>query len=373
MSRTRLTPRPTAAARVGPRVRDLERWRQPGPRREEDVIVNRHRIDVVTRHVELCLESSGDTVVLLTAQNTELADVVRFCLDSLDCEIIEIQVSSGIDPVCHPSVSSALDGADLVIDLARATRPQPDHGANRLSETASSGPAPRTLAIGIDDIAVLDHLVAHPGLARRADRLGALVAAGHDLVIDTPDGAQLVVGVAGADAIADVGRPTDSAPHADWPASAVWIEPDSELVRGLILAMPGDLITGSGHILRSPVQLEVEGGHLVEIHGDSGDADMVRAQLEHQGDDDAYLLCRVGLGLGLTRPLPPSQLFHTGRLAPGRGPDAAGACTISFGDGAVDLTLTSVSVALDDAPLVVDGGLVGPLLPDVYERAAGDL
>lgn len=328
---------------------------------------------MVARHVELCLESSGNTVVLLTAQSTELSDLVRFCLDSLDCETIEIQVSSSIDPVRHPSVSSALAGADLVIDLARATAPQPSRYASQLSETESSGPTPRTLAIGIDDIAVLDHLVAHPGLARRADRLGALLAAGHDLVIDTPEGAQLVVGVAGADAITDVGRPTDSAPHADWPASAVWIEPDSELVSGLILAMPGDLITGSGHILRSPVQLEVEGGHLVEIHGDSGDADMVRAQLEHQGHDDAYLICRVGLGLGLTRPLPSRQLFHTGRLAPGRGPDAAGTCTVSFGEGAVDLTLTSVSLALDNAPLVVDGELVGPLLPDVYERAAADL
>ena len=58
------------------------------------------------------------------------------------------------------------------------------------------------------------------------------------------------------------------------------------------------------------------------------------------------------------------------RLAKGRGPHTAGACTLVFGDSDLTLTLARANVVTGDDPLTIEGELYGALVADVYEQAA---
>ena len=161
-----------------------------------------------------------------------------------------------------------------------------------------------------------------------------------------------------------------------WPAGAVWTRPKRSTIAGGIVAMPGDLVVEAGHVLRSPVRIEIDSGKVTDVFGDSADADVVRSQLESLDDDRAYDIAEVGWGMSLTRQSGGIGPFDAALMAPGRGLSTAGRVNVRAGsrsDPGVSVTfsLAATSVAVDGQESVADGDLIGQLAPDVYERTAG--
>lgn len=212
--------------------------------------------------------------------------------------------------------------------------------------------------------------------SRRVDAAEGLLRAAATLVVSSPAGTSLTADITDASTRADTGIAAQQGTLAHWPAGGVWTRPKRTTITGCVVAMPGDLVVEAGHVLRSPVRVEIEAGKLTEVLGDSADADIVRSQLEHLDDDRAYDIAEIGWGMSLTRPAVGSRPTGTDLLAPGRGASESGRVNVRAGarsetDLGVTLSLAATSCRLDDLDVVADGALTGTLAPDVYERTAG--
>ncbi len=304
-----------------------------------------------------------------------LRQVFALGLERHGCQVIELIVRSGDlldggDPVDIEAVALALTAADLVIDV-HGSLVDRSRAADEVTEES------RVLAVDIDHLHELDHLVAHPGLAKRLARAAELLEHGSSMVISTDAGTLLRVGLRGSEVQTSAGTVTSAGELAHWPAGIVWARPEPEATSGCVLAMPGDLIHEARHLIRSPVRIEVEKGRITDVIGDSTDADITRTQLEGLGNEHAYDIAQVGWGMNLTRHASELGIFDPLRLAAGRGPLAAGRVNLRTAGSAhgadlgVTLGLGDASVTIDGVEVISAGTLEGVLAPDIYERAAG--
>ncbi len=312
-------------------------------------------------------------VLATDAGDPTLRNVVSICLDRLGCRVSEVVVgSSGVlnggDPVDNEAVVAALLHSDLIVDLSGNLVEQSDALDEILDEA-------RVLAIDVRSTAQLDTLVAHPGLARRLDRASELLTDAKVLTISTKAGTSLRAQLARTDVTLSDGTAASVGEIAHWPAGGVWVDIGDSKIDGSIVAMPGDLLADAGHIMRSPVRVEIEGGRLVDVLGDTADADVVRSYLESFDNELAYKVADLGWGMNLTRSPSALGLFDPEHLALGRGVLAAG--RVNVRTGAPDQAATGITLSLSNASVLVDateavthGNLEGALAPDIYERAA---
>lgn len=316
--------------------------------------------------------TSDDVAVVLSTDTTdpELGKAARHALERIGCSVLDIAVASRTDhqdPIDNDVVLAGLGAADLIVDVANLIQPS-SHRTRLVRST-------RVLAINVDAASDLDRLVAHPGLPRRVEHLDRLCADAASLSIIAATGdVRLTVALEANRRRLDRGVADRTGELARWPAGAVWVRPNSGGVNGTVVLMPGDIVLEARHLVATPVRVDIEHGHLVEIIGDSADADVIRSQLEaHSDADTAYQIHEIGFGLNLTRAAPSTGPFDVAKLAVGQGAAAAGRCSVRFGtDAAPSLTLTmaGASVVLDDRAVIEAGALSGAVAPDVYERAA---
>ena len=126
-------------------------------------------------------------------------------------------------------------------------------------------------------------------------------------------------------------------------------------------------------MLSDPVHLEIENGNLVEILGDSVDANLMRIHLQNEPNTDtAYKLNSVSLGLALTRELQHDDLLGQELLPIGQNIHHAGWSSVNIGSS-MTLTLTQATVLFDDQMIFESGKLTGVLQPDPYERSAAGI
>jgi 2,5-dihydroxypyridine 5,6-dioxygenase len=319
------------------------------------------RIETITRQLELCEVGRGDVAAVLSGSDSDesIVEIVASALGRLGCITVQLGIGPITDAVAPAAVRAALGQADVVVDVRSGL-------SARLGQLAPDG---RCLILDIADVNGLDHLVSHPGVAQRAGRLSDLLWASNSFRIEGASRAALQIRLEACRVHDEIGVASRPGDVARFPAATVWCAPDPTLVSGTVVAMPGDVVAEAGHILRSPVRLEIDRGHLVEILGESDDADLIRVQLEHHDTDAAYVVARIGIGLALTRAIAAPSPFSPTRITALPAIAGAGNCTVVFGE-ALTLTLTSASVSVHETPVVIEGRLVGALTPDIYEQAA---
>lgn len=330
----------------------------------------------MTRQLELCDAVAGETAIVLATDidDAELRGLFALALERLGCQVAEIIVRSGAlldggDPVDTEAVALALTAADLVVDInGRLLERSTAH--DEILEQA------RILAIDVGSVSEIDHLVAHPGLAKRLRRAEELLEHASALTVSSPAGTLLKMSVKDVRSQSSPGTVAQPGQLAHWPAGAVWSLPKRSSITGCVVAMPGDIIHEAGHLIRSPVRLEISNGKINDVLGDTADADILRSHLEAVDDEHALEIAEVGWGMNLTRRGSELGPFDTARMAAGRGPLAAGQVNLRSGsrtDAEVGLTLSlgGASVVVDDLELITNGALEGVLAPDIYERAAG--
>lgn len=344
-----------------------------GSDRSRGAAINTWRwIDTVTRQLELCGVTPDETVTVLATDtnDAELRTLFALALERLECTAIELVVRSaellhGGDPVDNGAVAAALLHSDLVIDLGRDLVERSMAREEILDEA-------RVIAIDVDTPHDLDHLTAHPGLAKRVDRAVEILDEGSSMRIGSLAGTSLRADLEGAAVSSASGLASAVGDLVHWPGGAVWAQ--ASAIDGTIVAMPGDMLSEARHLLRSPVRLEVTRGKLVEVLGETVDADVVRSYLEGLDHDDAYTITMIGWGMNLTHGASSLARFDPLRLAAGRGPLTAGLVNLRIGgpgQHGITLSLADASATVDNLDVVIDGSLHGTLAPDVYERAAG--
>lgn len=344
------------------------------PRR--DAVTTWRWIDTVTRQLELCAAVAGETAVVL-ASDTDDADLralFALGLERLGCEVVEVIVRSGAvldggDPVDNEAIALALTTADLVVDVNGGL--VADSAArNEILEQS------RVLAVDVGSLSELDHLVAHPGLAKRLQKAEEVLEGATKLTISSEAGTSLTMEIGEATRRVVAGTVGGPGELERWPAGAVWTRPKRSSVNGTVIIMPGDILSEAGHLVRSPVRLDITNGRINEVLGEATDADVIRTHLEGLDDEHAHDIAEVGWGMNLTRRLSEIGPFDEGRLGPGRGPLAAGQVNIRTGsrvdaDAGFTISLSRATMSLDKANVVLAGVLDGTLAPDIYERAAG--
>lgn len=304
----------------------------------------------------------------------DLRAIMALGLERLGCRVTELIVRSGAlldggDPVDNEAVAAALLHAQLIIDLDGGLVESSTVREEILDEA-------RVLAVDIDTVAELDHLIAHPGLIKRIERGDQMVRGAQQLTLTSPAGTLVEANLADATPTSQFGTVGDVGELAHWPGGAVWVSPQPNGIGGAVIAMPGDIVTEASHVVHSPVRMDIEEGRIVEVSGETADADLIRSYLEAPDDDDAYVITGLGWGMNLTRDAEVTGLLDPGRLAAGRGQHTAGVVNIRAGGAdrpgrrGLTLSLSNASATLDDLDAVQDGELQGALAPDIYERAA---
>ena len=287
-------------------------------------------------------------------------------LERIGCNVFHASsCSQSQDALGHPSIAKALEQADFVVDLTGNLSESP-----AISEHMKDL---RILVLNCNDVPELNRLVVSSGVARRAQALDRLAASSQEFKIQSGLGSILSAGFSAAQCNAETGIASQTGQTAKWPSGIFHITFEEKQVSGELVLMPGDIFMQAQRIISAPVHLEIENGNLVEILGDSTDANLIRAQLEIEHDANlAYRLRGASLGLNLIRGNIDESPFDHARLGLGRGCHAAGSCSVHVGSSTT-LTLTTATAMFDSQMVCELGDLSGSIQPDPYEKNAAGI
>ena len=306
----------------------------------------------------MCKASADENIIVVASENTdsELQTTTVAAIERIGCRALHVSLCSyPQDTLTHPFITSVLPSADFIIDLTGSFV-----RSSVLTECMSDL---RVLVLRCKDVRELRKLVVSSGVVRRAQALERLSSSSRELKIASGAGSFLTAGLASVQCVASTGIASRKGEVAEWPSGIFRMVFNAQQVNGEAVFMPGDIFTGTGRVLSAPIHLEIENGNLVEILGDSPDANFVRSHLESESDADmAYQLTNVSLGLTLTR-------HHQGAVPSDQREQQAGRCSIQIGNS-MALTMEKATVLFDDQFVFELGNLSGGLQPDPYEKNA---
>lgn len=329
-------------------------------------------INALSRQFELCgIEDTTQVVAL--AGDQDLAVLVRAALSRCRADAIEIRPIDGMvrdrSLQAHPALAAALAAAQVVVD---ATDPVPGEPGREL--------AGRQPDLGIQDGQRLVRLsgwatraeLFRPtvNLDRRCSRLADEIRSGDSLQVSDRHQVALQVDLADVRVESCGGRATEPGDAVRFPSGWVRAEPDAGSVTGELLVMPGDAVMPWGQFVRAPCRLVIEGGRLVDLEGEAGDADLLRSLFERADSLDAYLVTSLGVGMNPATAVTP-EAFASHLVDPELAHLGAGTVTVGFGGSAaqpvVGLALVAKSLEIEGRTAIRTGTLWGDFAPDIYE------
>ena len=166
--------------------------------------------------------------------------------------------------------------AELVIDLTDAHSPSPLFDEHREDI--------RVLSLKCRNVNELKRLVVSSGVARRAQILERLISSSKEIKILSDAGRLLSGSLSSVLYDAKTGVASQSGQVEEWPSGIFEIKFYEHRINGDLLLSPGDVFVEANRILSDPIQLEIEDGNLVEILGDSADANLMRTHLQNDTD-----------------------------------------------------------------------------------------
>lgn len=214
----------------------------------------------------------------------------------------------------------------------------------------------------------------HASLRHRVRSLVGAVESANSLTVSGANGTDISITLSGSRSGFDHGFVAADHNRASFPAGWVNVTPTGATVHGQLVLMPGDANLNAGRLINSPIVLQIVDDHISSIDGDSPDADIMRALLEHPGETSAFGIAAVSIGLNPGAVV--SGPFDNRLLDPIISRLLAGVVQLSFGNNLVadrpcpqtlTVALRGRSVHLDALPVVVGGQLGGDFAPDVYE------
>jgi len=211
------------------------------------------------------------------------------------------------------------------------------------------------------------------GVLHRSNRIHTLLHNTDHISINSEAGTNLVFSIDALKYDTYTGVPEQEGDLAIWPTGYVNFSADATGLEGEIVLMPGDIINDALHLVKNPVVLQIRGGNIVEIVGESSDANLLKAQLESFSDrEHAYMMKGFSVGLLYFRGGCFSGLFDPRKVSAVDTTLRGGWTTLIFGNNianSLSVTLTSPNLLFDNVEIFLKGDFAATMEPDIYELA----
>ena len=197
----------------------------------------------------------------------------------------------------------------------------------------------RTLGIDYSDIAA------------RSNQVAAILSAGHEAILTSPLGTEVIFGISGRTAVADTGFFTQAGDGGNLPAGEAFLAPVEGTTNGIIV-FDGSF---ADIVIDEPITLVVKQGHAIDIRGGEG-ARLLNTRLARVGKD-GYNIAELGVGTNDAARinsilLEVEKVFETVHVALGNSKHIGGEVDIPFHSDGVILSPT---LAVDGHYILKDG------------------
>lgn len=257
--------------------------------------------------LQRCGVQRGDACAVLaeTQSRPALVELAGLALRQLGARAFTLTVPT--PPVTTPvpvrstGASGALGGQAAALEALARCALIVDCTVEGLQHAAE---LPRILAAGARVLVVSNE---HPEILERClpraedeaqarDAMRRLKAA-RRLTVTSRAGTELAIDLAGARVGGVWGFTSKPGTLTHWPGGLVLTFPAAGCVKGTLVLDRGDVNLTFKRYLEAPVRLTIADDHVVEVTGDSVDAELMRSQFAAWADRSAYAVSHVGWGL----------------------------------------------------------------------------
>jgi len=134
-------------------------------------------------------------------------------------------------------------------------------------------------------------------LEQRVRAAAKMLRAAKRMRVDSRAGTDLVIDMEGAATVGVWGWTDKPGTLAHWPGGIVVSFPKKSAVNGMLVLDRGDINLTFKRYLEEDVALKIEDDYVVDVAGESTDAELMRRYLAAWGDREAYAVSHVGFGL----------------------------------------------------------------------------
>ncbi len=327
--------------------------------------------------LQRCGVQRGDVCAVLGESQSRplLMQLASLALHQLGAQYFQVSVPTPAlaapVPVRSTGASSALTGQQPVVQaLARCalvvdcTVEGLQHAAE-LPQILAGGA--RVLVVSNEHPEILERCLPQPEDEAQAREAMRRLKGAKRMQVRSAAGTDLSVELAGARIGGVWGYTSKPGTLTHWPGGLVLAFPAAGAVHGRLVLNRGDVNLTFKRYLQDPVRLDIADDHVVELVGDSPDAELMRGYFAAWGERAAYAVSHVGWGLNRRarwdamafydkhdfngtelRAFAGSFLYSTGAN------EVAGRHTL----GHFDLPLRGCTVELDGEAVVRDGVLL---------------
>ena len=321
-----------------------------------------------------CEVKEGEVAVLLheAASKPEIVETARMALEMIGAAVADVRMPTpanpGPLPIRSTGASQALAGhraavaacatADFVVDCtAEGLLHAPE-----LGQILEGGA--RILMISAEHPENAERWAHDPSFKDKVDHGVGLIKAASQMTITSAAGTDLTVDLTDAFRAGSYGWCTEPGSIAHWPGGLVLAFPAANTVNGTVVLAPGDINLTFNEYLHEAITLTLENDYVVDIAGESHDAELMRSYLAAFEEPEAYAISHIGWGMNPAARWEALAMWDKSALNGTELRAFAGNVVFSTGANEVagrfcrghfDLPMRNCTVALD-GDVVVDAG-----------------
>jgi 2,5-dihydroxypyridine 5,6-dioxygenase len=339
------------------------------------VKIDAEMLDLFTRELTLCGVKTGETLVVLTADDEwqDHAQAFMAAASQLGATTFSLNVSRGQSNAVgvqgrHPLVGNelamrTLKSADMVIDMV---------GLLFSREQAEIQAAGARILRVMEPFHILKQMFPTEDLRRRVEYAKGLLEQARQMRFTSDAGTDVIYKLGQYPVISEYGYTNEPGRWDHFPSGFAFTQGDDGGVEGIVVLQPGDIMCAFKQYVQSRVELRVEKGMVVDISGEGMDAQLLKSYIESFNDPRAYAISHIGWGLNekarwyqfsVSRQLPIEHVMNAlsfyGNVLFSLGPNLELGGT---NDTAchLDLPMRRCSLWLDDIQILHDGDVVHP-------------
>ncbi len=264
-------------------------------------------LDAFIKTFERCAIATGETVVVLTEQQTraDLVTLAELALSQLQCRYFRLTLPTPATPggplVRSSGASLALTGqssavaalchADVVIDLTVEGLMH----AVETTEILQSGT--RIMNISNEHPETLSRMLPDDNLQQQVKQAVKSIRSASRMTVVSEAGTDLTVGLKDARTVGVWGWTDRPGTLAHWPGGLVVSFPAAGTVNGQLVLGAGDLNLTFKRYIESPVTLQIENDYVKALQGHGADCALMQDYLAAFDDPAAFATSHVGWGL----------------------------------------------------------------------------
>lgn len=263
-------------------------------------VVTGEMLSLFTTELKLCKVHDGEIVAVLSAANEwqDYAQAFMLSAQGLGAAAFHVNVPRVLPQAAgvqgrHPLVGNrpaidALKQADLVIDLMGLIF------SKEQAELQASGC--RVLRV-MEPIHVLKQMFPTEDLRRRVEYERELLTRTKELHITSPGGTDVRYRLSEYPVISEYGYTDEPGRWDHFPSGFAFTQANDGEVQGVVVLMPGDILTAFKRYVQTPVRLTIKDGYVRDIQGEGMDAVLIREYIESFADPRGYAVSHIGWGL----------------------------------------------------------------------------